>query len=40
MAGLLVNPWVSRAWAGEALPELEAVFAGAPEKVADGASSG
>jgi hypothetical protein len=37
MTGVLVNPWVSRAWAGEALPELEAVFAGAHrEEVADG----
>jgi hypothetical protein len=37
MTGVLVNPWVSRAWAGEALPQLEAVFAGAHrEEVADG----
>jgi hypothetical protein len=37
MTGVLVNPWVSRSWAGDALPELEAAFTGAyREEVADG----
>jgi hypothetical protein len=37
MTGVLVNPWVSRPWAGSALPELESAFAGAHrEELADG----
>jgi hypothetical protein len=37
VTGVLVNPWVSKAWADDALPELEAALAGAyREEVADG----
>jgi hypothetical protein len=37
MTGVLVNPWVSREWVGDELPELDRVFSGAHrEEFGDG----